>query len=381
VIVVNERLGQWESVKSVGIIAAAGLASSPLASAGTAEIRGVEFPPGAWAEQKPVPWPADRPFPKVTISERTTEPLFKGEMAWESLFLGWVRVLKIGATWHMWYTCLDKTARNDFDSILCHAVSPDGVHWTRPNLGLTLYSGSRRNNILLLNNTGASVCIDPKAPPERRLKLLTTRRVHERTWEQWVWGAGSADGLHWVWNDQPLMKANSDTDNVLIPDGDVYRLCCRMWTGGKILKGRRVIGCSESPTFGNFPAPVQILGPDAQDPPDLHFYNSGATKICDGLYVMFPGGFYTESQLIRSHLAFSRDGKKWERIGREPVLEVGKGFDSRSIYVAPGAIPAGAPGEYWFYYRGYDFPHDGKGERITSSGGFGRFRVTLTPAP
>jgi len=328
---------------------------------------------------EPARWPADRPFPRVTISDRTTEPLFRGERAWESLFLGWVRVLKIGGTWHMWYTSLDRKARSDFDSMLCYATSSDGIHWTRPDLCLILYAGSRQNNIILLNNTGASVCLDPAAPPHERFKLLTTRQIREGAWEQWVWGASSPDGISWTWNEQPLMKANSDTDNVMIRDGDVYRLYCRMWTGGSILKGHRVIGYTESRTFGSFPAPRQILGPDAQDPPDLHFYNSAVTKICDGLYVMFPAGFYTGSQMIRSHLAFSRDGKAWDRAGREPLLDVGQGFDSRSIYVAPGAISAGTPGEYWFYYRGHNFPHDGQNDRITDPGGFGRFKVTLTP--
>jgi hypothetical protein len=46
-------------------------------------------------------------------------------------------------------------------------------------------------------------------------------------------------------------------------------------------------------------------------------------------------------------MALSRDGLKWERVGRGPVLELGKVFDRCGLYVAPAPVPVeGKPGEF-----------------------------------
>ena len=139
-----------------------------------------------------------------------------------------------------------------------------------------------------------------------------------------------------------------------------------------------MVGYTESKTFGAFPDPVPILQPDKDDPKDMHFYNSAATKLMDGLYVMFPSAFYTESQRVLPHAALSRDGKTFQRLGRRPILKGGKGFDARSIYVAAGPVPADRPGEYWFYYFGSNVAHDAnRPDRVRYDGGIGRFRVRI----
>ncbi len=65
-------------------------------------------------------------------------------------------------------------------TILCYAESRDGIHWTKPNLGLTEWEGSRENNILFPNDdfpytfeqfTTPEVVIDPSAKdPAQRYK-------------------------------------------------------------------------------------------------------------------------------------------------------------------------------------------------------------------
>jgi hypothetical protein len=137
------------------------------------------------------------------------------------------------------------------------------------------------------------------------------------------------------------------------------------------------VGYSESKTFSNFPSPKVILSPDENDPPAMDFYNAAATKLMPGLYVMFPAAFYRNTQLIIPHAALSRDGVSFERVGRTAVLELGKGFDARSIYVSPG-IPADKPGEYWFYYLGTNTPHDANApDKVRFGNGIGRFKLRL----
>lgn len=323
----------------------------------------------------PPRWPTGRPLPKLTITDRTAEPLLKAEKPWEDFCMNYLRVLRIGGAWHMWYHCYDHTCRNDEDSFLCYARSTDGVHWQRPSLGLVEYGGSRKNNILARRIGGSGVFVDESAPAAERFKIVFIKLVGG-LWQ--VYGGTSPDGIHWKWIDKPLLRHNSDTDNVCFRDGGVYRLYVRMWSGGTY-RGRRQVGYTESKTFGDFPPPTVILEPDEQDPKDLHFYNSAATRLMDGLYVMFPSGFYTASQVVCTHAALSRDGKTFQRVGRKPILRPGTGFDSRSIYVAPGAIPADKPGEYWFYYLGTRIPHDqNRPDKVRYAGGIGRFRLRLS---
>jgi hypothetical protein len=148
-----------------------------------------------------------------------------------------------------------------------------------------------------------------------------------------------------------------------------------MWTAANF-SGKRVVGYSESRTFGDFPDPKVILAPDGQDPPDLHFYNPAVAKLRDGLYAMFPSAFHTGDDTVRPHLAISSDGQHFER--REEFVPMGKGFDGKSVYVGPGAVPAEKPNEYWLYYVGSDLGHDaGTKDKAKYAGGVGRFRIAV----
>jgi hypothetical protein len=271
----------------------------------------------------------------------------------------------------MWYNSFDHTCKSDADAFLCYAVSKDGLHWTKPDLGLVDYAGSKKNNVLARGICSPGVFLDESAPPEERFKIVYIR--HTQDWQ--TFGGTSPDGIHWKWTG--LIQAdNSDTNSVCIPDGKVYRLYLRMWSDG-VFKGKRQVGYTESSTFSNFPSPKVILSPDADDPPDMDYYNAATTKLMPGLYVMFPAAFYRNTQFIIPHAALSRDGVSFERVGRTPVLELGKAFDDHCIYVAPG-IPADKPGEYWFYYLGTSVGHDSAyPDKVHFGNGIGRFKLRL----
>ncbi len=322
-------------------------------------------------------------WPTFTITERTATPLLKAEKPWESMCLSWFNVIHDAKGWHLWYSAYDKTYRNDNDALLCYASSDDGLHWTRPSLGLVEYEGSRDNNILFDARKGGGlhgqcVFLDPGAPPAERYKMVFIREpLGYGGW--FVHGAVSADGLRWTILPEPLLKKNSDTQQVCFWDRDRYRLYVRMWSGSStgIYDGKRQVGYSESKTFGAFPDPKVILEPDAQDPADLHFYNSAASRLRDDLYVLFPSAYHTSDHLVRPHLVMSRDGRTVERIGRSPVLPFGKegAFDSKSIYVQPGAVPGDKLNTWWVYYIGFKLGHE---DKMNYAGGCGRFLLEIT---
>jgi hypothetical protein len=282
----------------------------------------------------------------------------------------------------MWYGAHDRNYKRDDDQRLCYAESPDGVHWTKPDLGLVEFRGSRQNNILISGDSMGGFCfssvfVDRTAGKDERYKLIYLRYSQEKGIQWRVGGGVSGDGIHWRFLPEPLSKENSDTQTVCIPERNGYRLYTRIWRGG--WQGVRTVGYTESPTFGNFPIPHEIFSHDEQDPAGMQFYSSGASKLRDRLYVLVPAAFYTRQQIVNGHLAWSRDGEHFTRVGRGPVVDVGRGFDSQSLYPLAGAIPGKKNGTWWVYYVANEAKHDDpKLVKTTYSGAIGRFLLEVT---
>ena len=319
----------------------------------------------------------------MRITQRTNHPLIIADRPYEDFTLGWLSVIKDNGCWHMWYLSYDHNYKDDRDGFICYASSKDGVKWEKPNLGLVEYNGNKDNNIIFAGAAtkgihGHSIFLDPQAPADERFRMAyvdLVENTEQPGW--WVYGATSADGIRWKMIEKPILKYNSDTQVSCFRDGDIYRLYVRMWSEG-LYKGKRIIGYTQSPTFGGFPDPKPILSPDAQDPDELQFYNSAVSKLADGLYIMFPSAFYTKTGTVIPHIAYSRDGVTFARPTHEPILPLGKDFDSTTIYVAPGAVPADKPGSYWIYYVGGKVKHDDVWpEKVRYNGGFGRFLLEV----
>lgn len=317
--------------------------------------------------------------PQFRIEQRSTEPLLVSDRPYEDFQIAYTNVIRDGGVWHMWYEAYDHNYKTDADGYLCYARSADGVKWEKPRLGLVAYGGNRENNIVIAGPpqggvTGHTVFLDAMAPAAERFKLVYSKWVNEE-WQ--VYGGTSPDGIHWTLAGKPLLARNSDTQTVCFRDGDFYRLYLRLWSKG-LFKGQRMVGYAESKTFGDFPDPVMVLAPDEEDPADLNLYNSAATRLSDSVYVMFPSVYYAKTGIVVPHMAVSADGRSWERVSREPKLPLGSGFDSKSIYVGPGAVPGDKRGTWWMYYAGYATGHDDKFPSLVQHlGGIGRFLVVL----
>jgi hypothetical protein len=107
-------------------------------------------------------------------------------------------VCKVGDEYWMWYLGLgDRDPQKHFR--VCLARSTDGKKWEKPNLGLVEYNGSRRNNLVDLDQghfsaAGCVVYHDPEDPdPNRRFKMIFTGKYQGLHFAV----AYSADGLRW----------------------------------------------------------------------------------------------------------------------------------------------------------------------------------------
>lgn len=134
-------------------------------------------------------------------------------------------VIKVGDKFRMWYLgmiqrTIEKYQAPGWWRPMCYAESTDGVHWTKPELGLVELNGNTKNNICLIEsdpysmsrvNDFLTVIYEPEdADPQKRYKCayiahMPIEDVHGGRSEIGVtekrWGAivcaTSADGLKW----------------------------------------------------------------------------------------------------------------------------------------------------------------------------------------
>ena len=109
----------------------------------------------------------------------------------------------------------------------------------------------------------------------------------------------------------------------------------------------------------------------------MQFYNSATTKLKERLYLMFRSGLLTRDETVSVYAAYSRDGEQFLRLGHTPLSGLGQGFDSKGIYVCPGAIPGEEPNTYWIYYGATGMRHDATPGSHRYNGGLGRFLLKV----
>lgn len=141
-------------------------------------------------------------------------------------------VIKIGDKFRMWYLGMSQRTIEAMQAPgwyrpMCYAESPDGVHWTKPELGLVELNGNKKNNICLIEsdphslsrvNDYLTVIYEPENPdPQQRYKAAYIAHVPLEDVRGGISAIGksekrigaiicatSADGLSWkVVGDRP----------------------------------------------------------------------------------------------------------------------------------------------------------------------------------
>ena len=137
-------------------------------------------------------------------------------------------VLPINGKYHMWYIA-DGQENNDqeFSSTpyghLLYATSDDGLHWTKPNLGLVEYNGNKDNNLVQTNTDNVyrscTVLYDPQDPNPDRLYKLYFEGNPKNTGNALF----SRDGLTWHPSPaNPLTKGLMEQSGLIKRDGMYY---------------------------------------------------------------------------------------------------------------------------------------------------------------
>ncbi len=319
---------------------------------------------------------------------KTGERTLVADRPWEGSGPGtYSTVIYMDGVYHLWYPSR---------AGICYARSSDGITWDKPNLGLTRYKGTRKNNIVLgsgangiteLSSEGM-VFYDPTAPRDQRFRCAT--RISDELKKTVCFS--SPDGIHWrQTHDKVLMftrpddRQHLDSQNMIFWDDRINKYVAYM-RRNQFQPGfrGRSIARSEAASLDGF-AEVQdspiVLGPDSADAslggkPVVDYYTSGAMKYpwAQDAYYMFPQAYfcYPPGQLaefpdrvavnsgpLDTQFAASRDGITWQRFDRQPFVRLGlKGdFDSVMARVFAGLVPSLDGREMYLYYNGSDMSH------------------------
>ncbi|MBN2294920.1 MAG: hypothetical protein JXM70_21005 [Pirellulales bacterium] len=306
--------------------------------------------------------------------QKTGQKILQREHPWESATLNWFTVLEDPgvvdkqAKYRMWYECYDIDGwPTPNDTSFCYAESCDGITWTKPELGLFEYQGSKNNNIIFRQIGdgpaksrvhGANVFLDPVAEPEARYKAVSQGMWRGKSKPHAVAGMFSADGLKWTRYPKPICDIFADSQYSGFWDSQrgQYVLYGRSFTRG------RAIGRSVSADPKHFQPLKTVLHADDRDPPNSDLYNPAAVKYAtaDNVYFMFPSLFQHDADTLDIRLAVSRDGINWSWPQQDlPFIPLGKEgeFDSKTLYMGQGILEVGD--ETWLYYSGSPLTHGG----------------------
>lgn len=314
------------------------------------------------------------------------EVVIRPDRPWEKLMISFfLTVREEEGRLRMWYICRDGDNRPN----LAYAESADGLHWMKPALGLVDYHGSRENNLVGIPNLEGVVLRDERAPAAERYVYLTN------IYSEGIFRFHSPDGLRWTKAAVPLLRFESDTQNVMFRDERLgkYVLYMRGWTPGSDTARCRKVVRLELDEYRQ-PFPLQpsgrpthpstalktrlpwivdemptVLQVDDRDPPMTDIYNLPAQPypVDPSWYVGFPSFYrhraesdeppYENSGRTEIQFAGSRDGIRWHRYDRRPYVapalpETGRGH---MTYMGTGLVVRGD--EIWQYGTGFRTEH------------------------
>ena len=183
------------------------------------------------------------------------------------------------------------------DAVVCYAESKDGRHWTRPDLGLFDFNGSKHNNILWdapnLDNFVPFKDPNPDCPPDELYKAVSSGRGG-------LVALKSADGIHWDYlQPEPIItRGKFDTQNNAFwdPIRKIYWCYIRDFHGpdGKpttdTKTGIRDILFATSKDFRNWSEPRPL---DYGDSPDEALYVNGVRPYARAphIFIGFPARY------------------------------------------------------------------------------------------
>lgn len=317
---------------------------------------------------------------KTRVALKLHEPVkreivLKTDKPWEGPTSCYFSVIQEGKKVRLYYRGSFGNNDRSVEQVTCVVESEDGIHFTRPKLGLIEAGGTKDNNVVWRgvesHNFSPFLDANPNAKPEQRYKALGGLKEPGKNWMQGttpggLYGFVSPDGIHWKKiQDQPVItKGAFDSQNLAFFDTTRNRYACF----SRIFSNKvRAIQSMTSTDFLTWTdgVPHQY----AKGVPMEHFYTS-ATVPCPTaphVFLSFPKRFVPARTKVPAHkvpgvsdavFMSSRDGVHWDRPFLEAWSRPGPDIDNwteRSNMTACGIYDPG--GGEWSLYISEHYRH------------------------
>ena len=274
----------------------------------------------------------------VHPAKTTPQPVIRADKPWEGSAYIYGSVYKMGDTYRMWYTAYNNLAPNYHTA---YAESKDGLTWTKPNLGLVEFHGSKDNNLVPGHGT---VAYNSDAPPERRYTAMGFQKGEvNKTLGYYVWF--SPDGIKWTRASEKPALLDGDVSNISYDPVEkryIATIKKRMFTARTPGIYERTAFVSTSPDGVTWTQPwIGVSGDYADDGAveamgglEAQIYGMPVSRY-ESTYIGFPWVFqivnYTAGRSkqtgdgpVQVQIASSRDLTRWARPVRDPIILPGQ---------------------------------------------------------
>jgi hypothetical protein len=212
---------------------------------------------------------------------------------WEGNMTGYQTVFQDGAQYRMYYKAEQLnlapgklTSTHPF--FTCYAHSSDGIHWTKPRLGIHDFNGSKNNNIVWSGPASHAFApfkdLNPKCTPDARYKAVAYDESDGK-----LHALKSPDAIHWFPLQKDPIVSEGRFDSLNLAFWDVargqYRAYMRDWPNG--LRGIRT---ATSDDFVRWTNPTTLKYPEYPRASTEELYTSGIVPYhrAPHLFVGFP---------------------------------------------------------------------------------------------
>ena len=138
---------------------------------------------------------------------------------WEGNVCFYHTVFKDGDHFKMYYrgAHYNEQIEEITHQVVCYAESQDGIHWTKPELGIVEFNGSKKNNIIWdglgSHNFAPFKDPNPNCKPDEKYKAIASG-------EGGLYPFKSPDGIHWsLMSDRPVITRGAfDSQNLAFWD-------------------------------------------------------------------------------------------------------------------------------------------------------------------
>jgi hypothetical protein len=296
---------------------------------------------------------------------------------WEGPFCGYATVIRDGPLFRLYYRGLPSAGADGSNmETTCVAESDDGVHWSKPKLGLFAVKGSTANNVILAGMAPFSHNFCPMLDSQPGVAAAERYKALAGTSRTGLFAFVSEDGLRWRKLGEKAVITDSAFDSQNVPFWSTHeqRYCCYF----RVFKdGFRRIARTNSTNFLNWSEP-ELMG--YGDHPVEHLYTNQTSPYfrAPQIYVSIAARFMPGRQVVTEDqartirvdpnyykdcsdaiLMTTRGGNQYERTFMEGFLIPGIGLEnwvSRTNYPALNVVQTGPSEMSFFVNQNYGQP-------------------------